>query len=114
MSAYTPGDVLYASFPYTDLPLYKRRPVVVLSPDSYQKETGHIIGVMVTTAKDSTWPSDFPVKNLEKAGLKNPSFVRFKFFSLPADLIIKPLGRLVSGDKKAVLDTARKMIGGCP
>lgn len=99
---YKKGDVVYAAFPYTDAPLFKKRPVLVISSQKYMKENKHIVGLMITTAKDSQWVSDCPIGNVKAAGLKASSFVRFKFFSISEELIEKKLGGLSGADMAAV------------
>jgi mRNA interferase MazF len=102
MAIFNPGDVVYAAFPYTDLPLHKQRPVVVLSSPAYQSLNHHLIGAMITTGKDSSWHGDVRLKDPETAGLKTPSVVRMKIFTLPLDLVIKPLGHLSQPDMLSV------------
>ena len=110
MVIYNPGDVIYAAFPFTDVPTFKRRPIVCVSKSDYQKHTQHVLGVMVTTAKESQWYNDLEITNLKSAGLNHKSFVRFKIFTLPEDLIIKPLGKLSDTDLKSFKTVLQEIV----
>lgn len=53
---------------------------------------------MITSAAHASWPSDHAIPDLEAAGLGYASMVRFKVFTLPDHLIVRPLGRLAAAD----------------
>lgn len=99
---YEPFSVVKVPFPFTDLPIRKRRPAIVLSPKAFQVAHRHAVLVMITTAKGSVWPTDVAIKNLQSTGLTAASVVRMKMFTLDARLIIAQLGQLSLIDRQHV------------
>jgi len=55
---------------------------------------------MITSAKNSDWPLDTKIQNLDAAGLPSASIIRMKFFTLDEQLIIRKIGTLAEADKK--------------
>lgn len=94
MPTYEFGDTVLVPFPFTDLPLSKRRPSVVLSSLSFNKANGQTIMGMITSATRSLWAGDIVIADLEAAGIPHPSVIRFKLFTLPNDLVVRQLGCL--------------------
>lgn len=104
MPIYEPGDVVVVPFPFTDLPVTKRRPALVLSAAAFQKETGHAVCAMITTAQASAWPSDHAIGDLRAAGLTQACVVRMKLFTIDAALVLRRAGRLAAEDWRPVSD----------
>lgn len=96
---YNCWDIITVPFPFTDRTTTKKRPALVISKPEYQCKTGNIILLMITSAGNSSWYSDVQIADLNAAGLKNPSIIRFKVFSLDERLIIKKIGSLPESDK---------------
>jgi mRNA interferase MazF len=99
---YDPFAVVIVPFPFTDKLQTKRRPALVLSHTLHQKESKHITLLMITSAKNSDWNSDYPIQNLEATGLTAPSIIRQKIFTIDSRLIIECLGRLLEIDKQEI------------
>lgn len=95
-------DVVIVPFPFTERTSGKRRPAVILSSIGFSAETGHVVAAMVTSARQSSWPTDVNVSDLDQAGLSNKCVVRFKLFTLDASLVIRKAGQLCDTDKRAV------------
>ena len=57
---------------------------------------------MITSESNPPWPLDCPLTDLESAGLRAPSRVRFKLFTLDHRLVRGELGSLASADCAAV------------
>ncbi len=109
---YKQYDIVKVPFPFTDQDRHKRRPAIIISTSSYQKLHGHYIMCMITSAKNSHWPDDITISNLEKAGLPSPSVIRFKLFTLDERLILNKLGVLGSKEKQFIIEKLRLyMIG---
>src|SRR5271156_5474957 len=70
-----PGDVIVVPFPYSDRLAQKRRPALVVSNEKLHA-LGLIWAVMITSAKNSSHPSDFALADLARAGLNSPSTAR--------------------------------------
>ena len=102
METYKPFSVVVVPFPFTDQNHTKRRPAVVLSRVKHQEQTGHVTVVMITSAKNSHWPSDYEIKQLSVTGLQASSMVRQKIFTLDNRLIMSQIGQLAAIDKKAL------------
>lgn len=94
-------DVVLVSFPFTERQRQKQRPAVVLSSRKFNDTHNQIIGAMVTTATNTSWPSDCGISDLKAAGLTRPSVMRLKIFSVVDDLILGRLGTLAEADRYA-------------
>lgn len=96
---YSPGDVVVVPFPFTDRATAKRRPALVCSSDSFNRDAHHLVLAMITTTAHDAWPRDVILHDLESAGLIAPSIVRWKLFTLADSFIIKRVGRLSARDQ---------------
>lgn len=95
-------DVVVAPFPFTDIPVQKPRPVLVLSSAVFNKDHGHVIAAMITTGARSAWPSDSEITDLKSAGLGHRSVIRWKVFTLPLALMRKKIGTLALSDRAVI------------
>ena len=100
--AFERWDVVTALFPFTETPVRKPRHVLVLSAGTFNIQHGHVIGCMITTALRSRWPSDIPIVELVSTGLAHTSFVRWKLFTIPFELIGSQIGQLAESDRGPV------------
>jgi mRNA interferase MazF len=69
-------DVVSIPFPYADRPIRQRRPALIVSSTSYERQTGLIWVVMITAAENRHWPGDVVLSEPRGAGLSIPSIVR--------------------------------------
>jgi len=107
---FEPFDVIVVPFPFTDRLASKRRPALVLSnSETFNAPSGHVVLAMITTAKDSNWPLDTPISDLEAAGLIEASVVRMKLFTLDARLILRQAGALTDRDSRRVSAALRRL-----
>lgn len=102
MTIYRPREIVDVLFPFIDTPKRKLRPAVVLSNSEFQKSTGACILIMVTSAERSRWNTDVPLADWQKAGLKKPSIIRWKIFTLDEKLIVNSRGMLSDQDVSQV------------
>lgn len=107
---YDPWDVVLVPFPFTDKDITKQRPAVVINKSEYQCKTGHLVMLMITGAKKSSWYSDIKIIGLDAAGLNIPSFIRFKIFSIDERMVIKKAGSLAKQDKQEVKKILNQII----
>lgn len=108
---YRQFDVVVVPFPFTDAEASKRRPALVLSADqTFNRPVGHSVMAMITTASHSTWALDVEITDLTSAGLKAPSIVRMKLFTLDHVLVRKQIGRLSAVDQAAVLESLASLL----
>jgi mRNA interferase MazF len=98
-----PWAVVIVPFPFTDLPVWKPRPAVVLSKRFFQDKTGQSVIAMVTRGLRSAWPSDVPISDLDTAGLPKPSLVRARIGTVENRFIARQIGVLAHSDRAAVL-----------
>ena len=96
-----PWQVVVVPFPFTDRATIKRRPALVLSAKAFNRH-GHSVLAMVTSASHRPWPGDTALLDLTAAGLKTPSLVRLKLFTLDNRFITRRLGVLAARDRRAV------------
>lgn len=94
-------DTVVVPFPFADVPILKRRPVVVLSGEHFNTVNNATIVAMITTAKASSWPSDVTLNDLQAANLSVPCLVRWRLTTVPNDLIHRRLGSLGPADRFA-------------
>jgi mRNA-degrading endonuclease toxin of MazEF toxin-antitoxin module len=95
-------DIVTALFPFTEAPIRKPRPVLVLSNGTFNRAHGHLIGCMITTGAGSRWPSDHPIMDLQATGLSRASLVRWKVFTLPVHLLGRRIGVLADADRAGI------------
>ncbi len=109
---YKPFDVVVVPFPFTDRKAEKRRPALILSDDIiFNKLSGHTVLAMITSQKNPDWPLDTRITGKDQTGLAAPSKVRMKLFTLDSRLIVKKIGTLTNGDKKAVIKALQRLLG---
>jgi mRNA interferase MazF len=65
---------------------------------------------MITSQKNPDWPLDTKLNGNRESGLKAPSKVRMKLFTLDSRLIIRKIGMLTAPDKKAVKGSLRNLL----
>ena len=92
-------DTIVVPFPFSDMPVLKRRPAIVLSNHRFNRENAATLVGMITTAKASVWPSDHRIADLLAAGLRHPCIVRWRLATIPNSLIQRKLGRLGAIDR---------------
>lgn len=99
---YEPGDLVVVPFPFTDSTATKRRPALVLSNSEFNQANGHLVLVMITSAKHSIWTGDVKLQDWRGAGLPQASVVRLKLFTLDVRFVLRKLGRLSASDEGLV------------
>jgi mRNA interferase MazF len=95
-------------FPFTDSDQSVKRPAAVLSRRDFNAE-GHTLMAMITDARNQPWLLDIRIDH-QSAGLKMPSVIRPKFFTLDNRLIIRSVGRLCPQDRQQLLYGLRQLL----
>ena len=104
-------DIVVVPFPFTDRRAQKRRPALILSNnEEFNEKCGHCVLAMITSQKNTAWPHDIPITDMNKAGLTSASMVRMKLFTLDKRLILKKVGVLANKDQKAVSKALRDLL----
>jgi mRNA interferase MazF len=85
-----------------------KRPAAVLRRRAFNAE-GHTVMAMITDARNPPWPLDIRIDH-QSAGLKMPSVVRMKFFTLDNRLVIRGIGRLSPVDRQKLLGSLRQVL----
>lgn len=101
-----PWDVVVVPFPFTEREGVKRRPALVLSQTRFNAG-GHTVLAMITTRGHDPWPGDVPIGSPDAAGLRVPSIVRLKLFTLDNRIIIRVIGRLSEADRDSAAEQVR-------
>ena len=104
-------DVVVVPFPFTDRTTTKRRPALILSyAQMFNKKVGQSVMAMITSAKNSDWPLDIEIQDLDSAGLPSASIVRMKLFTLDEQLIIRKAGVLCRIDQSKVVESLKQLL----
>lgn len=111
---YNQFDIVSVPFPFTDSACTKKRPALIVSTHRYVLEHAHYILLMITSAKQSQWPGDIEIVDLNLAGLPNASKIRFKLFSLDCRVVLNHLGKLDKMNIQKVLDGLRVYLWSTP
>ena len=101
--------VALVPFPFMEMPAAKRRPALVVSSKDFNQANGRTIFAMITTAKASSWPSDYLLLEPAKAGLTQNCYVRWKTFTLPNEMIVRELGKVAAIDEQNIEGQARSI-----
>lgn len=104
------GDVVVVPFPFSDIPVAKARPAVVISSETANADEGATVLAMVTTAAAGGRPGDQPITDLTAAGLKSTCVVRLKLFTLDNRLISRRIGKLSEDDRRAASRAIKGLI----
>jgi mRNA interferase MazF len=105
---YDAFDVVVVPFPFTDSDQSVKRPAAVLSRRDFNV-AGYTVLAMITDARNQPWPQDIRIAH-ESAGLKMPSVVRMKLFTLDNRLVLRSIGRLSPADQKKLVGALRKVL----
>ncbi len=104
--------VVKVPFPFTDREANKNRPALVLSQAGvFNTPAGHSVMAMITSKKDPPWPLDCPLLDPDAAGLRVPSLVRFKLFTLDHRLVRGVIGQLGLEDQVRVRGALAQLLG---
>jgi len=90
------GEIVLIPIPFTDLSSQKRRPVIVISNNEYNRRTGDIV-VVAMTSNPVNVPHSFTIAttDLSKGMLNRPGKVRAdKIYTLAQSIIVKTFGRV--------------------
>ena len=101
-------DVVVVPFPFTDSALVVRRPALVLSRLGFNGH-GRTVMAMITDQRNDSWPLDTPI-DYQSVGLKMPSMIRMKFFTLDNRLIAGKIGHLPSADRRKLLQNLQQLL----
>ncbi|HRJ42450.1 MAG: type II toxin-antitoxin system PemK/MazF family toxin [Caldilineaceae bacterium] len=106
------GEIVLIPVPFTDLSSHKRRPVIVISNDVYNRQTADVVVVAMTS---NPTPTDYSFtitsSDLVRGSLNRPSKVRVdKIYTLSQSIIIKPFGQVDRTVLARISQTFQKLI----
>ena len=90
------GDILLIPIPFTDLSSQKRRPVIVISNDQYNRKTNDIIVVAMTSNPQVTdYSLSITSSDLVEGALNRPGKIRVdKIYTLSQTIVAKTFGQV--------------------
>ena len=90
------GDILLIPIPFTDLSSQKRRPVIVISNDQYNRKTDDIIVVAMTSNPQVTdYSLSITSSDLIEGALNRPGKIRVdKIYTLSQAIVVKTFGQV--------------------
>jgi mRNA interferase MazF len=100
LKTYKQFDIVAIPFPFSDKLEQKKRPALVISSPQFNSSSEHLVTVMITSAKHSSWPLDTIIKNTQEAGLSTSCLIRMKFFTVDKSLVLRTVGCLSNEDLK--------------
>ena len=108
-TAYRQGDIVLVSFPFTDLTSSKRRPALVLSPDSFNAtEPDLVLAAITSHLTDDPNALHLRRGDFAEGGLPKVSMVKTtKLFTMHSARVVKRIGALRIGKMDEVLRTVR-------
>lgn len=107
MTICKPGDIVDVPFPFIDSPEKKLRPALVLSEPGLNRVSGAVVLMMVTSAERSRWDTDIVLEDWRAGGLRKPSILRWKIFTIDEQLIQSRRGSLSAKDQRKVGDSLK-------
>lgn len=109
---YNQGDILLIPVPFTDLTSTKKRPVLVISNDRYNRKTNDILVAAITS---NVTEKDYTVLisklDLDVGDLKVDSCIRVdKIYSLSQGIVINTFGKAKSHIMNSVKEKLYQLI----
>ncbi|MEC4818162.1 MAG: type II toxin-antitoxin system PemK/MazF family toxin [Scytonema sp. PMC 1069.18] len=112
MTNYKFGDVVLVPFPFTDQTATKKRPAIIVSSSSYQRERSDLVLIAVTSqANPATSFGEITISEWKAAGLLKPSIVKPVLTTINKELVIKKLGQLEEVDRQALQNLLQLILG---
>jgi mRNA interferase MazF len=91
------GDIVLIPLPFTDLTATKKRPVLIVSNNDYNKKTMDIVVVAITSnmSQDKEYTVMLKTDSLQSGELKQDSCIRTdKIYTLSKSIVQKNFGRV--------------------
>ena len=106
------GDIVLIPVPFTDLSSRKRRPVIVVSSDSYNDASPDIVVVAMTSNPTQTpWSLPITVSDLRAGRLNRPGTIRAdKIYTLAQGLVVNRFGAVTGSMLARILQTLDRVV----
>jgi mRNA interferase MazF len=103
-----PSDVILIPFPFTDLSVAKKRPVLVITPENNQ---GDFIGLQITSKQGYKKTLEINSEDFILGSLPKTSFIRTdKIFTLNRSIILYKVGQLADAAFSRVEEKMCKLL----
>jgi len=99
MTHYNKWDIILVPFPFTNLTTTKKRPALIISPESYNDKLDIVIAFITSKLDLEYRPGDYKIEDWKYAKLPKPSMIRMKFATIDQSVIVKKFGRLSEKDQ---------------
>ncbi|MGH9199143.1 MAG: type II toxin-antitoxin system PemK/MazF family toxin [Acidimicrobiia bacterium] len=97
------GDIVLVPFEFTDRPIRKRRPALVISSEAYHKARQDVIIAAITSRmRRPLLYGDHLIGQWQQGGLLKPSVMTAIVRTVKGTMISRRLGRLARTDMEAV------------
>ncbi len=105
-------DIVLIPIPFTDLSSQKRRPVIVISNNDYNRKTEDVVVVAMTSNPESTdYSFSISSSDLINGKLNRPSKVRVdKLYTMSQSIIVKTFGRVDVRILQGVRSTLQELV----
>ena len=100
-TVYKKWDIVLVSFPFTDFTSDKRRPAIIISPDSFNVDKDVTIAFVTSQINAHPKVGDHHLKYWKEAGLPKASMIRMKFATIDKSIIVKKIGSVEQLDRDA-------------
>ncbi len=110
MMGYKPGDILFAELTFADGTGSKKRPVVVLSGETYNSRRQELIVAAVTSNISRLLFGDTKITQWEESGLKFPSHATGIVQTITQDGVLRKLGSISHRDFESLKTNLKKTL----
>ena len=102
-TTYSRGDIVLVPFQFSDRPVFKRRPALIVSSHVYHAGRQEIIIAAITSrVRRPLLVADYLVERWQEGGLPKPSVVTAILRTVKGTMITRRLGSLAEADLRAV------------
>ena len=107
---YKRGDIVLVAFPFTDLSSSKRRPALIVSPDSFNTSKQDVVLIAITSQIDTNRHTvNLEEEDYVDGRLPKPSMIRIaKMFTMHSALIAKRICGISAPKLEQVLQAIRE------
>ena len=101
-TTYSRGDVVFVPFQFTDRPVAKNRPAVIISSEAYHASRREVIIAAITSrVRDPLFVGDHVIQGWQECGLTKPSVATGIIRTVKAAMISRIVGMMPEADMSA-------------
>ncbi len=102
-TTFSRGDVVIVPFQFSDRPVFKNRPAVVVSADAFQaKRQDVIIAAVTSRLREPLLSGDCQIAEWREAGLPKPSVATAILRTVKDAMIVRRMGALTREDMRSL------------